>query len=216
MPVWLRIDMTSPVAPHLTGAQSSPRPPRVASNLRPLLRLVNQQFWLFGHDVRRPEGNILLDLGFEKSRPPTESPITSSRYRCTLTSGLTIALWGFGMYLSAHPHTGLFVSRNGLHPFVHTTGDLLATTWNPWDAGLLRSAEDASDREVIEMLLPQAVAWIGDYEQTILDRYGLDYRIEALAHWKRPCCPADALVTEWARIHRGLTEEVNRPPSPHF
>ena len=34
--------------------------------------LLNQQCWFWGQDVRRAEGNLLLELGFQRQRPPEE------------------------------------------------------------------------------------------------------------------------------------------------
>jgi hypothetical protein len=62
--------------------------------------LLNQQCWLWGQDVRRAEGNLLLDFGFERLRAPEE--ITgSSQYTLALGKNDFLRLWGFGLFMEA-------------------------------------------------------------------------------------------------------------------
>jgi hypothetical protein len=57
--------------------------------------LLHQQCWCWGCDLRRPEGNLLLQYGFERSRPPRRD-YGSSRYILRIDSQGTLHLWGFG------------------------------------------------------------------------------------------------------------------------
>ena len=70
--------------------------------------LLNQQCWLWGQDVRRPEGNLLLERGFERLRPPEEAG-GATQYTLFLTNDLRVRLWGFGMYFGGVQ--GVYVNR---------------------------------------------------------------------------------------------------------
>jgi hypothetical protein len=45
--------------------------------------LLHQQCWLWGQDIRRAEGNLLLEYGFERKRPP-EGANACSQYSLQL------------------------------------------------------------------------------------------------------------------------------------
>jgi hypothetical protein len=62
--------------------------------------LLNQQCWLWGQDVKRAEGNLLLLHGFDRQRPPV------SQDTLLLAGNLKVGLWGFGMYFGEE--TGTF------------------------------------------------------------------------------------------------------------
>jgi hypothetical protein len=169
--------------------------PRTAK--RHISKMMAQQFWLFGYDVRHPQGNVLLELGFEKCRPPEGSRFTTSRYVLRQPDGMTVGLWGFGMYISEGDAGGMFVSRNGVDPHVHTFGDLLGAAWNPTDCDLLRPPGSPTELELARTLLVRAIQWICHYEQGITERFGPAYRHDAIAAWKHACCPAHHLNREW-------------------
>lgn len=58
--------------------------------------LLDQQLWCFGCDIRRTAGNLLLEYGFERKRPPI-SQKGSSCYSLNW-QGKQILLWGFGIF----------------------------------------------------------------------------------------------------------------------
>jgi hypothetical protein len=190
--------------PGATPTSQSPAMSRLLSlstwRRRYLSRLLNQQFWLFGYDVRRPDGNILLDFGFEKCRPPAGGSFTSSRYVRIMNDGLAIGLWGFGMYISEGGERGLFLTRSGLAMRVHTCADVLSANWNPLDCDELRAPRNGADAILARSLLGRGACWVSSYEREVVDRYGLAYRQQALAAWKRVCCPAEDVGTEWSNV----------------
>ena len=146
----------------------------------------------------------MLELGFEKCRPPEGSGFTSSRYLCNLDCGVTVALWGFGMYVAEHADIGIFIARSGVTPHIHTSGNLLKTSWNPMESAILHKPKSLEDRQLTHQLVIKGVEWICDYEQTVIDRWGLEYRRESLNLYKQGCCLANDLVSEWLVVSRTL------------
>lgn len=169
-----------------------------ARQQRHFRHLMGQQFWLFGYDIRRPEGNVLVDLGFVRCPPPPGSRVTSSRYMLEDAPGLVIGLWGFGMYFGDGQASGLFVDRNGITLRLHTAGRLLDACWDPTESPSLQPVP-AIRPAIVEAKawLGVACGWMARYEAEIAARRGEAYRRTALAAWKRPCCPASRLGEEW-------------------
>jgi hypothetical protein len=59
--------------------------------------LLHLQCWLWGCDIRRAGGNLLLEYGFSRQRPPSGA-VGSSAYLMALESGTHVVLWGFGAF----------------------------------------------------------------------------------------------------------------------
>jgi hypothetical protein len=160
-------------------------------------RLLAQQFWLFGYDIRRPEGNLLVDLGFEKRKPPEGKRITASRYTQCLASGQTVVLWGFGMFLTDPCLGGMYLPRHAIAPRFRGSGELLLDAWDPDDVEALVFPVTVADVQRCQALLIHALSWIFDYETTVLNVCGEPYREGAIQAWKRPCCTAAAVPQTW-------------------
>ena len=67
--------------------------------------LLHRQCWNWGRDIVRPEGNLLLEAGFVKWRPP-EGETGLTCYTLALPGGDSLMLWGFGVGPAVAPHTG--------------------------------------------------------------------------------------------------------------
>lgn len=76
---------------------------------RNFARLINLQMWCFGCDIRRPEGNLLIEYGFTRDRP-CETSCGSSRYSKDTKSGMSLSIWGFGMVITDES-SALFLKR---------------------------------------------------------------------------------------------------------
>jgi hypothetical protein len=194
----------SPTKAAAPSRKSTPALPLSRQAKRQLSKMMGQQFWLFGYDIRQPEGNILLDLGFEKCRPPEGSHFTTSRYVLRQPDALTVALWGFGMYVSEGDPGGLYISRNGISPLVHTCGDVLGEDWDPTTCAVLHAPVSPPELELARALLIRAIEWICSYEEEVARRFGPDRRREAIAAWKHAWCPAHRLQAEWTAVARHL------------
>lgn len=99
--------------PQLPGLESlnpsqSHRPRLSTSIRRSGCALLYQQCWLWRQDIKRAEGNLLLQYGFQRLRPaPGQSG--SSQYALQLGDALQVRLWGFGMYFGCEQ--GIFLNR---------------------------------------------------------------------------------------------------------
>lgn len=166
----------------------------------PREQLVQQQFWLFGADIRRPEGNLLLELGFERFRAGQASQGSS----CYVLRGteMTIHLWGFGcclttaamhrVYLSRHRAAAYRISDCVVLEELHAVPEL---------HGLCRGrpAADPLDQAAL-------FRWFADYERRIRASVGLSAREATLdLYGARKLASAavipdmwDALATELA------------------
>ncbi|MCS6839908.1 MAG: hypothetical protein NZ701_03935 [Roseiflexus sp.] len=62
--------------------------------------LLHLQCWLWGCDIRRPEGNLLLEYGFSRQRPPAGAT-GSSAYLRTADPDTVIVLGGSARFAAA-------------------------------------------------------------------------------------------------------------------
>lgn len=161
------------------------------------LRLLAQQFWLFGCDIRRAEGNVLLELGFEKHRPPAGSRVTASRYTRVFSDDRAVMLWGFGLYWRDPVLGGLYVPRSEFSPMLRTSSALPLDAWDPDHMDGLSLPCTAQQIERCRILLGDALGWIRDYERAVAALAGNAYRAHAVQAWKRPCGPATELAAQW-------------------
>lgn len=60
-------------------------------------KLLTQQCWYWGCDVRRAEGNLLLERGFTRTRPPAGAE-GSTAYALEPALGAQLTLWSFGFF----------------------------------------------------------------------------------------------------------------------
>ncbi len=68
---------------------------------------------LWGADVRRPAGNLLIEYGFERYRPPVEVN-GCSQYILNIGMHRRICLWGFGLYYGRR--RGIYLGRFQFNP----------------------------------------------------------------------------------------------------
>ena len=60
--------------------------------------LLSQQIWCWGRDILRPEGNWLLEMGFQRLEPPTDDRKTSSVYCLEIPNNRRVVLRGYGVF----------------------------------------------------------------------------------------------------------------------
>lgn len=167
-------------------------------------KLLTQQCWYWGCDVRRPEGNLLLEYGFTRTRPP-EGVEGSTSYVFELTPGTQLILWSFGVFFGRAGAGGLFLNRFRFEPLLMDQTTLLPEIWRSEQHPALSRAAD-TDRARLSALLSDLLRRVIAYEHTVLAVQGLAYREVCLAQWSRRKLgiPADALVPAW----QTLAEEI--------
>jgi len=62
--------------------------------------LLSQQIWCWGRDIHRPAGNWLLEIGFNRTQPPSEKKNCASVYTLSLSASKHIVIRGFGVLFS--------------------------------------------------------------------------------------------------------------------
>ena len=156
--------------------------------------LLHQQCWLWGQDVRYPEGNLLLRHGFDRKRPPAEIT-ASTQYLLQLDERLIVRLWGFGLAYGTREDQ-IYINRYEFRPRVLCND---ADRWEP-PAGDLPSSADT-------IALEAAVRWIGRYEGRIEQDQGRRYRSTLLLQWKRRSKCGQSLEECWRRLAEDLASE---------
>jgi hypothetical protein len=149
--------------------------------------LLHQQCWLWGQDIKRAEGNLLLLHGFARLRPP-DGLSGSSQYTRSLPGNLSVRLWGFGIYFGSE--SGIFLNRFEFIPREARMTDL----WQAREMTGLPRAKSLS-------LLMQMLRWIGDYEDWVLRTLGSEYRKFCLHSWEGSSLSRPELIPEaWREL----------------
>ncbi|MFG0287575.1 MAG: hypothetical protein ACF8CQ_05360 [Rhodopirellula sp. JB044] len=168
--------------------------------------LLSQQVWCWGQDILRPEGNWLLEIGFERLRPPTDRKNCSSVYVLELPHGRRVVLRGFGVFYGDETRGGVFLRRFEFQPKYTEQPKLDCPPWSDEDLPSLSPPND-SQRNVCASLTLDLIDWIRAYEVNIVEQLGIEYRRQTLAKWnngERPFTPAEKFASAW----RGLSFQI--------
>lgn len=164
--------------------------------------LLNQQIWCWGQDVKRPEGNWLLESGFQRENPPEHRKECSSVYTLAINEQARIVLRGFGVYLGDDNRGGMFIERFGFSPKFSSSARLECPPWSDADLPVFHSPKP-DERIHTAILVLHLLDWIRQYEFDIVAKLGIAYRRETLAKWnngKRLFIPAEQLASSWRKL----------------
>jgi CxxC-x17-CxxC domain-containing protein len=162
--------------------------------------LFNQQCWLWSQDIRRVEGNLLIEYGFSRRRPPEHAP-GSSVYRLPINPNVMVALWAFGAFYGSATEGGVYLGRYAFAPAWVASLDEAHLPHMPDALAIVSQPRSYADHQRFRLLLVDMLRWIGAYEQWVVETIGLDYRRECVATWTRgPQTPAERVVTEWRNL----------------
>ncbi len=156
---------------------------------------MNQQCWLWGQDVRRASGNLLLERGFCRQRADDGSA-ASSQYTLHLEGGRWISLWGFGVMFGEQDR-GTYLNRFEFVPRVVPVAD---GRWMRADA--FRGLDVAGDTSALQEL----AGWIAEYERWVLEVISVDYRETCLRSWRKRVIPSLELPSAWDELAVGLSK----------
>lgn len=139
-------------------------------------RLLHQQCWCWGCDIRNASGNLLMRNGCLRHRPPAEG-IGSSCYETNLDSAQRILVWGFGVAFLSHSGDGVFVHRNNFRPKLFSCPSSF-----PWTASELELSEPQNSVSWFRALnyLRRTTEWITEYETSVAQIMGPKYRKRCL------------------------------------
>jgi hypothetical protein len=161
--------------------------------------LMHQQCWQFGRDVVAPQGNVLLAEGFERERPPEGQP-ASSRYWRMRPGEPALCLWAFGALAYVPGGGGIYINRYQFVPRWVPEPEVAAGSWK---AAVFDGCAPAVTFKTIResrRLLRFVMGTFAGYEESVLRRYGVDYRRETLRGWHLPSILPCRMPTEWRRL----------------
>lgn len=160
--------------------------------------LFDQQLWCFGRDIKRADGNILLDLGMCVSRT-ADAERGSSVYTAAVEPGGNVCLWGFGALYSEPGLGGVFLRRYDFAPRLTPLESGIAIH-DPRGLGPLVNPVSTADQLRMRTLLPRLVGWFAKYEHWIAEYFGSEYRNQCLAtRGQSAVVPAADMASEWDR-----------------
>ena len=160
-------------------------------------RLLNQQCWCWGCDIRHSAGNLLLDYGCERVRPP-ERRQGSSVYTWR-DSSTTVVLWGWGLWYSRGGPQQLYLARYDVRPQLMELLQPPSTVWAMDDLPEARLPQEHEQQQA-GALLCGACRWIVAYERWIHQTVGIDYRAECLQRWNKRSMGAIELCEHWLNL----------------
>ena len=170
--------------------------------------LLSQQIWCWGRDILRPEGNWLLEFGFQRIAAPANRERCSSVYTLELPQGRRVVLRGFGVFYGDDSLGGVFLPRFEFGPRYSAPATLERPPWSVADLPNL-SAPNLAQRSACTSLTLDLIDWIRTYEVTIVERLGIEYRQSTLLSWdsgKRPVTPAEEMPCAWRLLGVAVAE----------
>lgn len=166
------------------------------SQVKAAAALLDQQLWCWGRDVEGAKGNLLLQRGLRRERPP-EGAVASSAYTGQFADGGQVILWGFGCFYGEPDLGGVFLQRYGFVP-LYTRLVRLSEVYRIEELPHLAVPRDASGLRAVRSLLGRLLDWIAGYEHWIAESQGLAYRELCLKERpKKAAVPAQRLAREW-------------------
>lgn len=173
-------------------------------------KLLDQQLWCWGRDILSPNGNLLMDRGFERHREKDSDSKKSTCYR--LDDGERhVALWGFGIFYGERELGGLFIRRFGFSPVWYVGGVLKLGIHAPQKLPPSSRPKGTDEWARAHELSSRMMEWIADYESELLESVGLEYRQECIADWLRPITSAEGTPDAWRSLAaRGWDDDLDQ------
>ena len=157
------------------------------------LELLAQQLWCWGRDIVHPDGNLLVEFGFERHRYSGKSERTTC-YR--LDDGeLHICLWG--MFFGRRELGGLYLGRLDFCPTWAPIESLSAAIHRIADLPSFVRPRGREQWQCARTLWTSQQKWIADYELWITDITGVEHREECVDSWMRPFVGAERMSPAW-------------------
>ena len=164
-----------------------------------LVRLIDQQFWRWGCDVKHASGNLLVQFGFRRIPPPSSDSSKSSVYLLELDPYTRITLRGSAVFYGNDDLGGLLIRRFDSQPYRTPLAHLEELPHTPDCLPPLERFNNA-DRHWRE-LASGLFRWIAQYEARIIGEYGTPYVEQTLKlRDKRPVVAVSASESEWLRL----------------
>ena len=175
------------------------------------VRLLSQQVWCWGRDIVRPEGNWLLELGFDRIAPPADRKNCASVYSLAMPHRRCVVLRGFGVFYGDGQLGGVFLPRSKFQPRYTTQATLDSLPWSLEDLPML-STPTESQQPLCATLTLDLIDWIRSYEENIVEQLGIAYRRATLLDWhngKRPFVPVEDFASAWRDLSLRVASNFN-------
>ncbi|MDG2382245.1 MAG: hypothetical protein P8N76_11290 [Pirellulaceae bacterium] len=171
--------------------------------------LLSQQAWCWGRDILRPEGNWLLEIGFDRIEPPADRKECSSVYSRELPRGRCVVLRGFGAFYGDCRRGGVFLPRYEFRPRYTKHATLERPPWSDADLPKLNWPTE-SQRTCCASLTLDLIDWIRTYETNIVEFLGIEYRRSTLDKWDngKRTIPAEEMARAWRVLGVAIAEDV--------
>ena len=185
---------------------------RVAGEpLKQAVSLLSQQVWCWGRDIVRPEGNWLLEIGFDRIEPPADRKDCSSVYVLAMPRRRCVVLRGFGVFYGDGRWGGVFLPRYEFQPRYTRHATLDCPPWSDADLPKLNSPTE-SQRKACATLTLDLIDWMRGYEVNIAEQLGIEYRRSTLLEWDngmRSVVPAENFASAWRELSFRVASNFN-------
>ena len=179
--------------------------------LKHAVALLSQQVWCWGRDILRPEGNWLVEMGFDRTRPPAEHKHSSSLYVLTMPRKRCVVLRAFGVFYGDGRRGGVFLPRYTFQPRYSTHGTLDCLSWPDEDLLKLKTPTESQQHACATLTL-DLIDWIRGYEVNIVEHLGIEYRRSTLLKWdngERTIVPAENIASAWRELSFRVAANFN-------
>jgi hypothetical protein len=173
-------------------------------------QLMSQQLWCWGRDIKSPQGNLLMQYGFERHREPGKGSSGSTCYR--LDDGpLHLALWGFGLFYGERSSGGLFVGRYDFRPRWANLESLSSAVHYPDDLPPFGRPSGVRQWKAAHRLCRNMLDWIINYEHWVQQEAGLPFRQRCIKSWLHPFVSAEKIPAAWSLLrNRCWDQQMNQ------
>ena len=172
--------------------------------------LLSQQIWCWGKDILRPEGNLLVEQGFELIKAPAERKRTKNIYSMYLPEGQRVILRGFGVVYCDERYGSIFVPRYEFIPKYASHSELKTLPWGSDD--LLEFMPPTDDeKKGCSVMMSDLIDWIIAFERQLPSDVGAEYRPDTLVSWdngKRRVIPAQDTISEWEKLRNEIGDLI--------
>lgn len=170
-------------------------------------RLLHTQCWFWGQDIRSPAGNLLVQYGFERFRPP-EGVEGSSAYLLALVPAREtscLILWGFGLFYGTEGAGGIFLDRFRFLPRWTPQHLLKLPLWRKDQLPDASVPEEASRLVVAARMCARLCAWIEAYERWVNGLMGTSYHARCLKSFPQATHSLTEHLQGWRDLHEAMS-----------
>ncbi|MEX2374948.1 MAG: hypothetical protein WD942_05085 [Dehalococcoidia bacterium] len=180
--------------------------------------LLDAQCWLWGQDLRSPNGNLLVQFGLTRGVFPGEGD-HRTYYQGVTAIGCTVVAWSGGVLLG-DSEASLFLPRSRFTPLM--LPGLWADDAPPDLRGVMNRSHLSAPADHPHVI--SALRWLVRYERFVLDHGATGWRAECARRWEQvendahrvaaevgieyerlAPLPTDGLARAWERLAAGAT-----------